>query len=259
VRVVTGDVEALLQRLFAPGSLAEVFVNHPCPWPKARHVQRRLLARPFLERLAERMQTGARLSVVTDHAGYAAWLAGELESQRSLASCHATSEVAELPGRTPTKYQLKAMAAGIPIHYFEWRKVVPGPAWTGAPVEPRALMPTLTLAGSFDPAALFADFRPRLFREQHQGVEIAVRLESVFHRLEAPHWLVQALAQEDRLRQHFGIEVVERGGDALLLKLSEIGLPYPTHGVRRALWLVGEELRARFPELRVRHESLGLG
>src|SRR5262249_46844075 len=95
VRIVLGDAEALLLHLFAPESLCEVFVNHPCPWPKSRHVERRLLSRDFLARLAERMQPEARLTVVTDHAEYALWLAEELGAQSAFVSCHLSPEVAE--------------------------------------------------------------------------------------------------------------------------------------------------------------------
>ncbi len=258
VRVLLGDAQALLERVLGPASLAEVFVNHPCPWPKARHVERRLLARDFLALLADRLEEGARLTVVTDHAAYAAWLADELVSQRELLSCHPTVEVGSLAGRSPTKYQLRAMARGIPIHYFEWRKAAPSASSPSREaLDPAAIMPTLTLGGAFDARALFEGFEPRLFREVHEGVEVVVKLEAVYARVGAPVWLIEVLVQEDRLRQQFGIDVVARGEDALLIKLSDLGLPFPTHGVKRAIWFVGEYVRSRFPALSVRHENLG--
>src|SRR6185295_4036865 len=107
-----GDAETLVCNAFGSGALSDVVVNHPCPWPKARHHERRLLARGFLARLAERMHPGARLTVVTDHAEYAQWLGEELAAQRELVSCHAPREVSAIAGRAPTKYQLKAMAQG---------------------------------------------------------------------------------------------------------------------------------------------------
>jgi tRNA (guanine-N7-)-methyltransferase len=258
VRVVLGDAEALLGRLFAPDSLCEVFVNHPCPWPKARHVERRLLGREFLAALAERMQPGARLTVVTDHAEYARWLGDELRAQSALVSRHGSVEVAALPGRTPTKYQLKAVARGIPIHYFEWHKLT-GPR---PPPEPRphpreVPMPTLTLSGEVAGDELFRGFHPVLFRELHQGLEVAVKLEAVYKRCDAPVWLLETLVQEDRLRQQFGIDVVARG-PSLLLKPSVLGQPYPTHGVKRAVWCAARWLRSRHPALAIQHESLGL-
>src|SRR5262245_32145486 len=245
VRVLLGEAEALVHHTFGPGSLAEVFVNHPCPWPKARHLERRLLRREFLGLLAERMQTGARLTVVTDHAEYARWLADELGATPALASCHPTAEVAEIPGRRPTKYQLKAMAQGTPIHYFQWQKRVPcgphAPA-EAPPPRPREIqMPTLTLKGARGEAEPFRGFRPLLFRELERELEVVVKLEAVYRRTDRPVWLVEALVVEGTLHQQFGIDVVARGG-TFLLKPSSIGQPYPTHGVKRAVWCVGRWL-----------------
>jgi tRNA (guanine-N7-)-methyltransferase len=258
VRVLLGDAEALVRRLFGEASLCEVFVNHPCPWPKARHVARRLLDREFLACLADRMEPGARLTVVTDHAEYAGWLGEELGSQSALVSSHGSAEVATLPGRTPTKYQLKAMAQGISIHYFEWHKAA-GPYEPREPGSPprEVTMPTLTLEGEVAQGELFRDFRPALFRERHQGVEVVVKLEAVYRRSDAPVWLLQTFVQEDRLRQQFGIEIVARGA-TLLLKPSVLGQPHPTHGVKRAVWCAAHWLRSRHGSLAIRHESLGL-
>ena len=46
--------------------------------------------------------------------------------------------------------------------------------------------------------------------------------------------------------------------DELLVKLSAMGQPYPTHGVKRALWCTARWLQTRHPSLAVRNESLGL-
>jgi hypothetical protein len=211
----------------------------------------------FLSSLAERMQTGARLTVVTDHAEYAAWLGSELESQELLTSCHPTVEAPALTGRAPTKYQLRAMAQGIPIHWFEWRKVAPSPApRPGATLDLDAPMTTMTLSGSAPADRLLADFRPQLFRETRDGVEVVVRLEAAYHRPEAAIWLVEALVLEGRLQQCFGIDVVQRG-ESWLVKLSAMGRPYPTHGVKRAVWCLARWLQSRYPGLTVQNESLG--
>lgn len=257
VRVLLGDAEALVEQLFAPATLDEVFVNHPCPWPKARHHERRLLRRDFLATLAARMRPGAPLTIVTDHAEYAAWLHDELAAEASLASRHATVEVAAIAGRAPTKYQLKAMAQGIPIHFFEWQKRPDAPATVPSPSAPSPAMPTLTLTGARPGLDLFADFRPQRFREQERGIEVIVRLQAVYRRPDRPVWLVETFVQEDRLRQMFALDVVLRD-EQVLIKPSVMGQPYPTHGVKRAVWCAAMWLRARHPGLAVTHESLGL-
>ncbi len=267
VRALLGDAEVLVRETFGPESLSEVIVNHPCPWPKTRHHERRLLTREFLALLAERMQPLARLTVVTDHADYAHWLARELSAQRALASCHATAEVPAIPGRTPTKYQLKAMAQGIPIHYFEWHKRAgAGGLSARAPEPAREIpMPTLTLSGAVPTAELFRGFRPAVFRERledrDQALEVVIKLQAVYRRTDPPPegavWLLETLVQEGRLHQQFAIDVVERGA-SLLLKPSGLGQPYPTHGVKRAIWCAGAWIQSHHPGLVCERESLGL-
>ena len=261
VRTLLVDAEVALRRLFEPGSLHEVFVNHPCPWPKARHHRRRLLQGAGLALLADRMRTSARLTVVTDHAEYAEWLGERLQEQRALESCHATVEAGDIPGRHPTKYQLKAMARGVPIHYFEWRKArgvegVPPPA--PSPSHP---MPSLTLRGA--PEDPFADFEPLVLRERSDDVEVIVRLAAVYRetgragQADRPVWLIEALAQEGALRQDLGILVAARSPGELLVKFTDLGRPHPTHGARRAIYAVGRWIQDRHPDVRVVQENLG--
>lgn len=256
VRVLLGDAEALVAGLFAPGVLDAVFVHHPCPWPKARHLERRLLRRDFLAVLVERMRPGAPLNIVTDHAEYATWLHDELAAEARLASRHATVEVPAIEGHKPTKYQAKAMAQGIPIHFFEWQRR-PAPPPAPLPAREFPTMPTLSLTGARATSDLFQDFRPQRFRESERGVEVIVKLQAVYRRPDRPVWLVEAFVQEDHLRQMFALDVVQRGAE-VLIKTGALGQPYPTHGVKRAVWCVAMWLRSRHPELALQHESLGL-
>ena len=47
VRIMHGDARFLLRRCFAPESVEKVYMNFPCPWPKARHAQRRVTVPAF--------------------------------------------------------------------------------------------------------------------------------------------------------------------------------------------------------------------
>ncbi len=260
VRVLLVDAEVALRNLFVSESLAEVFVNHPCPWPKARHHARRLFHPPVLALLADRMKTGAQLTIVTDHAAYAEWLGEVLTGQDALLSCHATPEVAQIPGRRPTKYERKAMAQGTPIHYFEWRKERAPYGAGAAPAslsDPSATMPSLILRGAHDAASLFAGFEPQVYRETHAGVEVVVRLRVAYRREDEDIWLIEALVIEDRLRQEFGVLVVSRGSEELLVKLSDLGRPHPTHGIKRTVFCVARWLLTRHPTLSIAHDNLG--
>jgi len=269
-RVLLIDAEAALQHLFLPESLTEVFANHPCPWPKARHGERRLFASPFLDLLTSRMRLGSRLTVVTDHAEYAQWLGEMLEGHPALTSCHPGIEAPELPGRQPTKYQRKAMAEGIPIHYFEWTKQAE-PEGLIAPAHRDQVdgagsrdartwydsMPTISLRGDYDRKLLLADFQPLTLRETVDNIEIAVRLSGAFRREEPPMWLVECFVSEGKLRQEFAIMVIERKANELFLKLSGLGRPHPTFGVKLAIAGLGRVLMENDPKLTIVHENLG--
>ena len=71
VRVVSGDARVLLGSMLGPASLHEVRVFFPDPWPKAKHVKRRLVTTSFADLVADRLVDGGRLHVATDMAAYA--------------------------------------------------------------------------------------------------------------------------------------------------------------------------------------------
>jgi len=80
VRVVVGDAVPVLRDRLGPGSLDEVRVYFPDPWPKARHHKRRLVSSPFVALVAARLRpagtlgphdAGGRLHCATDWEPYA--------------------------------------------------------------------------------------------------------------------------------------------------------------------------------------------
>ena len=71
VRVLREDAADLLARGIAPGSLAEVWLYFPDPWPKFRHHKRRLVQPPFVEQVHTALQRGGRLCLATDWEPYA--------------------------------------------------------------------------------------------------------------------------------------------------------------------------------------------
>ena len=70
VRLYPDDARDLL-RWLPEASLARVFMLFPDPWPKKRHVKRRLVTRALLDLLARAMAPAAELRVATDIGDYA--------------------------------------------------------------------------------------------------------------------------------------------------------------------------------------------
>lgn len=74
VRVAMRDAVEVLRDQTRPGSLEEVRIYFPDPWPKKRHHKRRIVQGPFLELVADRLRPGGRLHLATDWQPYAEWM-----------------------------------------------------------------------------------------------------------------------------------------------------------------------------------------
>ncbi len=70
IRLHADDARPLL-RWLPKAALQRAFILFPDPWPKRRHVKRRLVARPTLELLAGVLAPGSELRVATDIGDYA--------------------------------------------------------------------------------------------------------------------------------------------------------------------------------------------
>jgi len=70
VRIHAGDARDLMAAL-PDASVTRMFVLFPDPWPKARHLKRRLVDDAFVAKASRLMKPGARLRFATDWEGYA--------------------------------------------------------------------------------------------------------------------------------------------------------------------------------------------
>jgi tRNA (guanine-N7-)-methyltransferase len=107
VRVVEGDAVALLRSRVAPGGLAGVRLFFPDPWPKTRHVKRRLVTPAFCDLVASRLREGGWLHVVTDSAAYA-----EQVRRVAAASSGLRLSAGPPPDRATTRFERQALSAG---------------------------------------------------------------------------------------------------------------------------------------------------
>ncbi len=64
---------ALVQELFTPGEINDVFIFFPDPWEKGRNHKHRLIQDEFLTELHKAQRPGSRLYFKTDSADYFAW------------------------------------------------------------------------------------------------------------------------------------------------------------------------------------------
>jgi tRNA (guanine-N7-)-methyltransferase len=255
VRLIHGEAQVALQHLFGPSSVREIFINFPDPWPKKRHHTRRLIQTGLVELLHDRLATGGRVTIATDHPGYATWIAAILESQVALRPCFSTTAVHELTGRIPTKYEQKACGAKLPIYYFVWHK--PFGSFPRAPLQRKPAMPHVVLQGTHTLEKTLGTCMPRTWSETQQGIEVSTTFIRAYRELTADSWLVELVVKEGKLCQQIGVALIPRAQAQVLLRLSAMGFPRPTWGVQRAVWHVAEMLQEHNPQLRLLWMSMG--
>jgi len=84
VRVYNHDAVEVLQHEIADGSLGEVRIYFPDPWPKKRHHKRRLVSPDFVALLVRKLAPGGLLHLATDWQDYAEQMWDVLDAEPRL-------------------------------------------------------------------------------------------------------------------------------------------------------------------------------
>lgn len=110
VRLLSAEALAVLRTALPAGSVTELWVFFPDPWPKVRHHKRRLIAPPFLDAAARVLVPDGVLRLATDWADYAAQMV-------AVTTEHPAFEGGVAPrfDRPLTRFERKGLALGRPI------------------------------------------------------------------------------------------------------------------------------------------------
>jgi len=120
IRVSTHDAIEFLTDRVAPASLDALYVFFPDPWPKKKHIKRRIINESFLALGLSRLKHGASLHIATDIDAYAEQIAELLSDQPQLTE---VAVPADVPTRPDTKYELRGQRLGHRIHDFRYQKI----------------------------------------------------------------------------------------------------------------------------------------
>jgi tRNA (guanine-N7-)-methyltransferase len=122
VRVMRGDAVEILRELIPPQKLAEVWLFFPDPWPKTRHIKRRLVTPDFVRLVASRLKSGGVLRLGTDWQPYAEQMLAVCTAEPKLRNRH--------PGWAPrpdfrprTRFERRGLTAGHDIFDLEFERI----------------------------------------------------------------------------------------------------------------------------------------
>ncbi len=112
LRLIAHDAVEVLGRQIAPGSLDEVLLYFPDPWPKKRHHKRRIVQPPFVALVADRLKQGGRFRLATDWEPYAAWMLDVLAREPRLANAATDGRFIDASERGSTRFEARGRRLG---------------------------------------------------------------------------------------------------------------------------------------------------
>ena len=124
IRIHADDVRDVLPWL-PSASIARAFVLFPDPWPKKRHIKRRLVNPDFISRTRSHRPPGGELRLATDIPDYARGMLLAVRSEQSFSwTAREPSAWRERPADWPeTRYEQKAIREGRKRYFFRFARV----------------------------------------------------------------------------------------------------------------------------------------
>lgn len=245
----------LLEQVVAPRSLDSIVVNFPDPWPKAEHLEHRLLRAPFFRLAASRLKVGGALLLTTDHDEYFEFACREAEESGVMEVLAGTAPAAALQ----TKYALKWEGLGLrPNHARMLARDIPltDPLFADVPAATFAPLPTDTSQENALPHAIVklpTAFDPAAFDKQTvRGAAYTVVLLEAYRSLRRDELTVLAHVVEQELTQEVLVNVTTRPDGSSLVRLGRFGGPIITPGVKAAVGAVADWLAAQGAEVKHR-------
>jgi len=125
LRIIAHDAVDVLQEQIAPGSLDEVQLLFPDPWPKKRHHKRRIVQHDFVALVASRLRAGGHLHLATDWEPYAEEMLLVLNGCSLLVNCAEAGgfiDVAAVLARRATRFQRRGERLGHRVRELLFRR-----------------------------------------------------------------------------------------------------------------------------------------
>ncbi len=123
VRILRADAGHFVMHRLAPGCLSALHIYHPDPWPKKRHLRRRLIQPPFMAAAIRALASGARLAIQTDHAEYFEQIKLVTSARHELIPVpFGEGEYVTETGDLGTNFETKYLREGRPIHRLAFRR-----------------------------------------------------------------------------------------------------------------------------------------
>ena len=124
IRIVYGDAREKIPLIFDDNELHEAFINFPDPWPKKRHIKRRLIKPQFIKSLSQKLKKNGEVHIATDSKNYAQEILVNFQTESSLLNKNGKlGYLDNREDRPKTKYEKNFLSLGENIFYMDFKKI----------------------------------------------------------------------------------------------------------------------------------------
>lgn len=121
VRVVEADARTLFEEWVPEGSLSQINLFFPDPWPKKRHASRRIVQHDTVALYASRLRAGGTLRIATDWQPYAQWILECVDANADLTN-KAGGYAERAPERPVTNFEARGLRLGHGVWDFWYER-----------------------------------------------------------------------------------------------------------------------------------------
>ncbi|MCA8912157.1 MAG: tRNA (guanosine(46)-N7)-methyltransferase TrmB [Planctomycetes bacterium] len=126
LRVLRDDAGKVVRDNVGDAAVDVLHVYFPDPWPKARHLKRRLVQAPFAREAARILKDGGSVQLATDHEDYAVQMEEVFNADPDFEQTFRA--VGDEAPEGVTNWEVKFRREGRTIHKFEYRRKPRGSA-----------------------------------------------------------------------------------------------------------------------------------
>jgi tRNA (guanine-N7-)-methyltransferase len=127
VRLIAHDAVEVLEKQIPDGSLDELLLYFPDPWPKKRHHKRRIVQPAFVALVARKLRAGGVFRLATDWTPYAEQMLEVLAASTDFANRATDGRFVPRPAsRPPTKFERRGERLGHEVFDLEFTRLAAG-------------------------------------------------------------------------------------------------------------------------------------
>jgi len=122
-RITQLPAQYVLEHQVQPEQLDGLIVNHPDPWPKAKHHKRRIIQKDMANLMVSRLKVGGFIQLASDIDELAAWMRDILDNTEGLRNVAGHGNyVARDEDRIFTKFEQRGLNAGRSSQFLHYVK-----------------------------------------------------------------------------------------------------------------------------------------